>query len=47
MTELYCKLIIGKMREFNKVRNEFKPQVEARLLELGYDTNGDPIVTEE
>lgn len=47
MVELYCKLIIGKMRSFGQVRNEFKVQVEAKLLELGYDTNGDLIALEE
>lgn len=47
MIELYCKLIVNRIRSFDHVRDEFKVQVEARLLELGYDTNGNPIVTEE
>lgn len=44
MIEIYCKLIIGKRRTFDKVPDNFKMDVEARLKELGYDTNGDPIV---
>lgn len=47
MVEIYCKLIIGKRRTFDKVPDNFKVAVEARLVELGYDTNGDPIVVEE
>lgn len=47
MVELYCKLIIAKSnRTFDRVPDNFKPQVEARLLELGYDINGDKIVSE-
>ncbi len=47
MVDIYCKLIISKRRTFDRVPDTFKSAVEARLLELGYDTNGDPIVTEE
>lgn len=47
MIELYCKLIIGKRRTFDRVPDNIKTDVEARLKELGYDTNGDLIVTEE
>ena len=43
MVDLYVKLIINKRRDFGSVPDKFKEQVEARLLELGYDTNGDPI----
>lgn len=43
MVELYVQLIIKKVRPFEKVPDKFKADVEARLLELGYDTNGDPI----
>lgn len=43
MVEIYCKLIIAKRRVFDKVPDNFKVEVEARLRELGYDTNGDPI----
>lgn len=40
MVEMYCKLIINKRRSFDKVPDEFKIEVEARLKELGYDTGG-------
>ena len=43
MVDLYVQLIILKKRPFEKVPDKFKADVEARLLELGYDTNGDPI----
>jgi hypothetical protein len=46
MIEVYCKLIIGKRRTFDKVPDNFKADVEARLRELGYATSGDPIATE-
>lgn len=47
MIEIYCKLIIGKRRTFDKVPDNFKMEVEARLKELGYDINGDRLTTEE
>lgn len=43
MVEIYCKLIINKRRSYDRVPNKFKESVSTRLLELGYDTNGDPI----
>lgn len=43
MVEIYCKLIINKRRSYDRVPNKFKEMVKSRLLELGYDTNGDPI----
>ena len=46
MVEIYCKLIIGKRRTFDRVPDNFKMEVENRLKELGYDTNGDLIVVE-
>ena len=46
MVEIYCKLIIAKRRSFDKVPTELKADVEARLNEQGYDTNGDPFETE-
>lgn len=46
MIEIYCRLIIGKRRSFDRVPDNFKMEVKERLKELGYDTNGDPIVTE-
>ncbi len=46
MVEIYCRLIIGKRRTFDKVPDNFKMEVKKRLNEHGYDTNGDLIVTE-
>ena len=46
MVNLYCALIINKRRTFDRVPDIFKDKVEARLAELGYDTNGEPIATE-
>lgn len=43
MVEIYCKLIIGKRRSFDRVPDDFKEAVKARLKELGYDTNGDAL----
>ena len=45
MIEIYCKLIINKRRSFDKVLDEFKEAVEARLTELGYTKDGNPIET--
>lgn len=47
MVEIYCKLIINKRRTFDRVPDIFKNEVESKLNELGYDTNGDLIITEE
>lgn len=44
MVEIYCKLIIAKRRDFDKVPEDFKSMVEKRLKELGYDINGDLII---
>lgn len=43
MIEIYCKLILGKRRTFDQVPDNFKAGVEARLIELGYAPNGEPI----
>ena len=43
MIDLYCELIKNKRRTIGDIPEKFKADVEARLLELGYDTNGDPI----
>ena len=43
MIEVYCTLIINKRSTFDRVTDKFKMDVEARLKELGYDTNGNPI----
>lgn len=47
MVEIYCKLIISKRRTFDRVPDNFKNEVETKLFELGYDTNGDIIAMEE
>lgn len=47
MVEIYCKLIINKRRTFDRVPDIFKNEVKSKLNELGYDTNGDLIITEE
>lgn len=47
MVNLYSTLIINKRRIFNQVPDKFKAAVEERLLELGYDINGDPVVQKE
>lgn len=41
MVEIYCKLIISKRRAFDKVPDDFKMEVETRLKQLGYDTEGE------
>ena len=46
MVDVYAKLIIKKKRKFSSIPKNMQAKVEARLLELGYDTNGDPIVEE-
>jgi hypothetical protein len=43
MIEIYCKLIQSKRRLFTQVPDNLKEQVRARLLELGFDTDGNPI----
>lgn len=43
MVDLYAHLIIEKARPFEKVPDKYKDAVEVRLLELGYDTNGEQI----
>ena len=43
MIEAYCTLIIKKIRPFDMVIDRDKAAVEARLLELGYDTDGNLI----
>lgn len=47
MVEIYCKLIINKRRTFDAVPENFKVDVEARLKELGYDTNGNHVEIEK
>lgn len=43
MIEIYCRLIINKRRSFDKVPDEFKEAVKGRLIDLGYDVDGNPI----
>ncbi len=47
MVSLYCTLIINKRKIFNDVPEKLRNQVEMRLRELGYDTNGDSLPMEE
>lgn len=47
MVEIYCKLIIAKRRNFDKVPDDFKNMVENRLKELGYNTDGELITQED
>lgn len=47
MISLYCTLIINKRKVFNEIPDKLREQVETRLRELGYDTNGNPLPMEE
>lgn len=47
MITIYCTLIINKRRTFEQVPDNLKEEVKARLIKLGYDTNGDSIVVED
>ena len=47
MVEVYTKLIISKRRTFDQIPAKFQAEVKKRLLEYGYNTNGDPITKEE
>ena len=47
MVDLYAYLIIRKKKTYSKVPDKYKADVEARLLELGYDTDGNPIKESE
>ena len=46
MVNLYCTLIINKRKKFSDVPETLKNAVKERLLELGYDTEGNPIAEE-
>lgn len=46
MVEVYCRLIASKRRSFGMVPDELKEKVEARLKELGLNTDGEPIKQE-
>lgn len=43
MAEIYSRLIINKRRTFEQVPEKFKADVEAKLREYGYDTDGTPL----
>ena len=43
MVEVYVVSILYGLITFDKVPKFVKPQVEARLAQLGYDTNGKPL----
>lgn len=45
MVDLYATIIRAKRRKFETVPANLQEAVRERLLELGYDTNGDPIPT--
>lgn len=47
MVELYVVLIINGRRKFSSIREELRNDVERRLRELGYDTNGKELASEE
>lgn len=47
MVNLYCTLIIKKRKKFSEVPETLQLAVEARLRELGYDTEGEPLPKEE
>jgi len=46
MVDMYVALVIAKRRTLSQVPLSFRDAVEADLLALGLDGNGDPIVTE-
>lgn len=43
MVEIYCILIINHRKSFSDVRPDLQDAVKARLLEQGYDTEGNLI----
>ena len=43
MVDVYATLIINKRRTFDSVPAKLQDDVKARLKELGYDTDGNPI----
>lgn len=47
MVDIYVKLIVNKRRTFDEVPDKFKADVEAKLMEYGYNTNGDSLAVEE
>lgn len=47
MAEIYTKLIINKRRTFDQVPAKFRREVKEKLVEYGYDINGDKSVLRE
>lgn len=47
MAEIYTKLIINKRRTFDQVPAKFRQEVKEKLVEYGYDINGDKLVLGE
>lgn len=45
MVDIYATLIINKRRTFDSVPKWLKTKVEAKLKELGYNTDGTKIET--
>jgi len=45
MVTVYVTLIIKDAKTFEQVPVKLQPAVEAELLSMGLDRNGDPIVT--
>lgn len=43
MVYLYVTLIINKRRKFNTIPANLQESVEKKLMELGYNTNGEPL----
>ena len=46
MIELYCTLSINKRRNIDQFPEKFRPEVVEHLKEQGYDSNGNPTVSE-
>lgn len=44
MAAVYAALIINGRKTFNQVPDNLKQAVRAKLYELGYGTDGNPIV---
>lgn len=43
MVQLYCKLIISKVKTYEQVPVSLQPQVYVELVKQGYDTSGDKV----
>lgn len=47
MIDLYVTLIINQRRAFNTIPIQLQNVVKNKLEELGYDTNGNRLVSDE